>query len=346
MTKYALLFLAGILAGCSSVPSYTGPRTSQAPATISKFGSALNLCGFTVAFTKNPICEARVLLVDGQQTSMWSSSIDVDPGERSLRLICSAVFGPGAGDTRWFSVDQTATLEPGGKYRVEAAWDRYCHIRIVNANTGKVISGDSSPDFGRNGQGAPGQPVASGQLLGDDFLRLRVPSTDGWIRVDTGAGKVSLARRGNQQGETFGAQVILFGLESTDGIQELTTLIKRGVEQDTPAERFSELQSNYDPSEKRGYPCVRHDGVYEDRKAKTSPNTTETLTLQVSALYCRHPNQAGTGFAAIYSHRGEALHQNFASEADGFIEGVQVPPGAQPGGQPDLAHNAAQGRLP
>ena len=334
--RYALLLLAGILAGCSSVPSYTGPRGAD-PATIEKFGSAFSLCGLTVAFTKDPICDARVLLVDGHQTSMWSSSIDVDPGERSLRLICSAAFGPSPSDKRWFSIDQTVTLEPGGKYRVEAAWESQCRMRLVNTTTGKVISGDPSPEFGRNRQGSFGQPVVSGQTLGDNFLQLRVPSTDGWARIDRGAGTVSLARRGSQLGETFGAQVILFGLESTDTIQELTAVIKRGAERDTPADRFSVLNSKFEPTDKRGYPCVRHDGVYEDRKAKTSPNTTETLTLQVSALYCRHPGQAGTGFAAIYSHRGEALHPTFAAEAEGFIESVLVPTGAQPSVAGDAA---------
>ncbi len=346
MTKYALLLLAGILAGCSSVPSYTGPRTSEVPATIEKFGSVLNLCGLTVAFTKDPVCEARVALVDGQQASIWSSSIDVDPGERSLRLICSAVFSPYPGDTRWYLVDQTVTLEPGGKYRVEAVWDRHCRIRIVNATTGKVISGYSSSDLGRNRQSSPDQPVASGQILDDDFIQLRVPNTDGWRRIDTGAGKISLSRRGILQGETFGAQVILFGLEPTDSVAELTTLIKRGAEQDAPADRFSVLHSKFEANENRGYPCVRHDGVYEDRKARTSPNATGTLTLQVSALYCRYPGLTNIGFAAIYSHRGEVLHPTFASEAENFLEGVRVPSDAQPGGQPDPAHRAAQGRLP
>lgn len=337
-SKRYLPILAALIAGCSSAPSYTGPSGSGTPATIEKFGSAFSLCGLTVAFTKDPICDARVLMVDGQQTSMWAASIEVSPGQRTLGLICSAAFGPAPSDKRWSSATYTVDLEPGGKYRIEAAWDGNCRMRLVDAKTKKVVSGDSAPDFGqRNRQDAVGQAVAAGQVLGDDFLQLRVPNSGGWVRINAGSGTVALARRGSQPGETFAAQVILFGLKSTDSIQELTTLIQQGAERDTPAERFAMLSSKFEPNISREYPCVRHDGVYEDRKAKTSPSTTETLTLQASALYCRHPQQTGTGFAAIYSHRGAKLHPTFASEADAFIESVLVPKGAQPDGQPAAA---------
>lgn len=146
IARYTLLLLAVFLAACSNIPSYTGPRTSEVLATIERFGGGNGLCGLTVAFTGNPICHAGVSAVDGRMGDMWAPSIEVDPGERSLNVSCSMAFGPSPDNRRWYFASLSANLKAGGTYRVEAAWDTYCRMWLVDATTGKVIAGDPPAD--------------------------------------------------------------------------------------------------------------------------------------------------------------------------------------------------------
>lgn len=172
--------------------------------------------------------------------------------------------------------------------------------------------------------------LVPGQILGDDFLQLRVPPNDGWIRIGPTSAAVNLARQGREPKESFAAQVVLFPIKSGSTSQELVSLIRSAAEKDTPSDRFTVIKSEFEATDKRGYPCVRHYGTYEDKRAMTGPSSSETLTLQVAALYCQHPKQDITGFAAIYSHRGAALLSTFESEAETFIEGVRAQKDAQP----------------
>jgi hypothetical protein len=59
-----------------------------------------------------------------------------------------------------------------------------------------------------------------------------------------------------------------------------------------------------------------------DRK----PHGSETpLLLASDGVYCRHPKRQDTGFAAIFSFRGKAEYPALRSEAESFMQGVQVP---------------------
>lgn len=174
------------------------------------------------------------------------------------------------------------------------------------------------------------QSVAPGQALGDDFLQLRVPPSEGWVRIGETAGAVNLARQGSESRESFAAQVMLFSVKPGSGSQELMTQVRNKVESDNPSGRFAVVTSEFESTNKRGYPCVRHRGTYEDKQAMTGPASSETLMLQVVALYCQHPQQDVTGFAAIYSRRGMAVRTAFESEAEGFLNGVRAGKDAHP----------------
>jgi hypothetical protein len=136
---------------------------------------------------------------------------------------------------------------------------------------------------------------------------------------------MEFARSGAGQVESFGAQVLTFSLPKTQSEEEFVTLIKRSLEADTESTRFSDEKLDFKYSGERSYPCVRVSSVVVDKQAKTTRSHREKLLLQSCSLYCRHPVRQDTGFAIIYSHRGETQYGNLSNEASEFFSGVQVP---------------------
>ncbi|GAB4063642.1 hypothetical protein [Uliginosibacterium sediminicola] len=123
------------LVGCSSVPSYQEPSSSSENAKIKATGSGRGFCGLH----PNPVCDARVLLVDGLRASLLSSAIDVTPGEHTLRLFCTSKTGPLANQSASFA-DRTVRLEPGGTYRVEGSMeDEICYLSLLDDRTNTPV---------------------------------------------------------------------------------------------------------------------------------------------------------------------------------------------------------------
>lgn len=168
-------------------------------------------------------------------------------------------------------------------------------------------------------------PVPAGHLYEGNYINVHVPNSEGWHLVNSTPSGIELARAGVEQGESFGAQVLIFPLPPTNSQKEFVAHIKRGFEADTYSSRFSVVNAEFEYSEDRSYPCVRVSSIVEDREAKISYSRREQLILQSLALYCRHPVRRDTGFGIIYSHRGKKVYKNLAAEAEGFISSVQVP---------------------
>lgn len=135
-----MLGIVVFLTGCTSIPSYEGPKGGSPPAVVSNFGSTL--CSPLSAFRKSRVCGARVFTVDGQSASMWASSIEVDPGLHTFRFVCAASPEPGGVDTPRLFTYHTVRLMSGGKYRIEAAWDVYYRMRLIDESNGNVLSQD------------------------------------------------------------------------------------------------------------------------------------------------------------------------------------------------------------
>lgn len=171
------------------------------------------------------------------------------------------------------------------------------------------------------------RPVPASYQYQGEYINVMVPNSDGWHLVSSSLAGMEFARSGVEKVDSFGAQVLMFPLAKTSNEQAFVELIKKSFKADIDAnsDRFSVIESDFQYSKERGYPCVRVASVTEDKKAQTSPNHRESLLLQAKALYCRHPVRQETGFAIIYSHRGKSLYSNLNDEADDFIKGVQVP---------------------
>ena len=169
------------------------------------------------------------------------------------------------------------------------------------------------------------RPVPAGYLYEGSYINVRAPSSGGWHLVTSSPAGMEFARSGDDPGESFGAQVLIFPLEETKDRKEFLSVIKDGFEKDIDTKRFELIESEIKYVEDRGYPCIRLSYVTKDRQAKTSPTSRAVLILQAESLYCRHPIRNDTGFGIIYSHRGKSTYTNIKDEARDFINGVQVP---------------------
>jgi hypothetical protein len=145
--------------------------------------------------------------------------------------------------------------------------------------------------------------------------------------MESSGDAVTFGRSGASNGESFIAAVLRFSLPEAQSKEDFVALIKRGVESDAPPDRFKNMESTFEYSDQRGYPCVLYKATGEDTKAKISFFGRSHLILQIQTLYCRLPNLEKTGFAAMFSHRGATKVDDLNAQATDFIDGVQIPDG-------------------
>ena len=171
---------------------------------------------------------------------------------------------------------------------------------------------------------SPGQPVTPKQQFPNDLLNVYSPDSDGWVVTGAGRNGIAFGKRGTEQNETYGAQVIIFEMTQTGSSEEFVGLVKRRIATMNPAPRFQEIGSGYQYTESRGYPCVDVRVSYDDTAAVTAMGK-EQLKLKVISLYCRHPIRQELGFFAAYSYRGKAADAQIEEAAKSFIEAINVP---------------------
>jgi len=66
-----------------------------------------------------PVCEARVVRVDGRRV-LGTHPLALEPGRRRLTVFCRFNVSMMIGDAQSFEREIEAELAPGGRYRVEA----------------------------------------------------------------------------------------------------------------------------------------------------------------------------------------------------------------------------------
>jgi hypothetical protein len=170
-----------------------------------------------------------------------------------------------------------------------------------------------------------GQSVTPKQLFPSNILNVYSPNDKGWVITGAASNGISFGKRGAENNETYGAQVIIFEKPPVNNDNdEFLNFVKKRIATMNPNPRFQELKSSYQYSEIRGYPCVDVHIDFDDTAAVT-PTGKDHLKLQVISLYCRHPAQQDIGFFAAYSHRGKTFDEQLESPAKNFIEGVNVP---------------------
>jgi hypothetical protein len=169
------------------------------------------------------------------------------------------------------------------------------------------------------------QYVPPGKVYVGSIINTTAPNSEGWQLLKYDQSGLAFGRRGTALGESFAASVSLFEPPQTDLTEEFESLIVEGAQSDADTERFQTKSFTHQFILARGYPCVQIHNITDDTGARGGPNKTQTLIMQSAHLYCRHPIRKNIGFAITYSHRGKGLHPTFQTEADSFIDGIQVP---------------------
>jgi hypothetical protein len=169
---------------------------------------------------------------------------------------------------------------------------------------------------------ATAQPVQPGEKFQWQQLEVRAPVSPGWVLVSASKQALAFMRRSDELARSEVATVSVFKLpDALDG-DGFRAWVDQAVKTELPATRFRAIEAAAEPGERRGHECVVHRSVSHDLGARAQPVAGTPPLLQQLALYCRHPDRAGTGFAAAFSTRGPALDPTLPTRAREFIEGI------------------------
>ncbi len=165
-------------------------------------------------------------------------------------------------------------------------------------------------------------PVTHSQVFGGDFIAIHPPASTGWAKIQESQSGIAFGKGNRDTSESFIANVGIFGLEPAQTPEQYENLIRTAAKNDTDPKRFEVQHESISYTDERPYPCVRYQSVSIDkaRVAKDRP-----LILELDGIYCRHPVQPESGFAVIFSHRGLERYPGLRSEAEQFIQNVQIP---------------------
>lgn len=167
------------------------------------------------------------------------------------------------------------------------------------------------------------EPVPPGRLYKGHYVDIRAPESQGWYLAGSSGISMAFERKGTKQDERYGAEVFIFPLPPAKTRAEFIRLIKERFR--AHAKRFGILKSDYSYTDKRNYPCVHISAVVERENSSTGADRQHTPVVQFISLYCRLPVRPKTGFAIVFSHRGDSPDPNLETEAQSFADGVRVP---------------------
>jgi hypothetical protein len=173
-------------------------------------------------------------------------------------------------------------------------------------------------------------PVVSPyQDFSNSILQIRAPGSDGWSGIIRTSDRIAFGKSGSTPSETFVAAVVVIRIPLFANSEAFTAYVREGVIKDSPSDRFELIESNFEYSSERKYPCVKYHGITNDRKVRIAPFFHKTMRLEVFALYCQHPTNPGLAFSASFSHRGGSVDATIDTEAADFIDMVQIIPSAK-----------------
>lgn len=165
-----------------------------------------------------------------------------------------------------------------------------------------------------------GEALTPGQEFSNTVMFVRSPKEPGWKMGAQSSVALSFLKPGAKAHEHEAAQVMLFPMKDDMNKEEFQAFIKKGIEADTPPERFRPIESRLVYTAERGYPCVSYSGLTEDKGGSEG----KTMRLQVRSLYCHHPRDKGVGFMVAYMHVGTGEDKNLPAKADAFFKGVKA----------------------
>ncbi len=158
------------------------------------------------------------------------------------------------------------------------------------------------------------------------YIDIHSPNEEGWSLIGKSTQGIVFGKKGKEKSDSEIAQVLFFPLpQDTKSENEFLSLIEEEFHKNTNKDRFNIIESDFQLFNQRKYPCVQLKALLNDKKAKISNFSTESLKMKIKSLYCKDAKTKKRGFMIGYSYRGKTIDPNFNEKADSFISGVEFP---------------------
>jgi len=346
MKNIAALALYTLMAACVAPYSLpAGKPTAALTFEVSTDSTGITLMkpSYVVSTFEDSSCTSatdgtRLLMIKSTGPKDVAGPVTVaagDPMTLAITTVEARLF-----QNRQCSFTTTFTPSAGQAYTVQFAsvdQGHGCGMNVLDA-AGKQVThkepknscANTMAGAIRNGGAGIAEPelraVTAGERFPGPVLNISAPNSEGWkLASDSSSAGMLFGRIGSLPHETFVAAVARIAVPEIQTKEEFLAQVKHDVTRDSPPDKYRNFESTFEYSDQRGYPCVLFKGSAVEVNVKTSTFGRSDMLFQIQALYCRLPNLAKTGFAAMFSHRGGSVVADFDAQARDFIEGVQVP---------------------
>ncbi len=171
------------------------------------------------------------------------------------------------------------------------------------------------------------------QRLEQDGYSFVPPVEPGWLMASRSSARVTLAKAGKMEGQSYlieASQISLDGLDGPAGLIEFTEARNRGG---FPRPRFRIQIHDLSGTQISGADCALSHIVAEDRDPGIGSNVVTAVIMEAVGTVCIHPTRPGVGISLIYSHRSfpEDRDRGFEALAARTLQTQQFDAGATQG---------------
>lgn len=178
------------------------------------------------------------------------------------------------------------------------------------------------------GCAAGGSKSDLNQRIEQNGYSFQPPGQDGWFIASRSDDRITLAKAGRMEGETYlieGSHLELAGLTDTNGLVEFAAdLSSRSL----PAPRFRIREQDTTNIVIADAQCAMTHIVAEDRDPGTGSNVLTAMLLDTVSTICRHPATAQLGILMTFTHRSfpEDRDRTFEAYAQSVLQTQQFSP--------------------
>ena len=137
--------------------------------------------------------------------------------------------------------------------------------------------------------------------------------------------ELTLAKRGQPDGESYAATVMVFSFSNLYTEQDFLKAILMKRASEPQDDRYTNVTDEVNLVHDRGAVCVRIHEVREDKAAHIGGTETKVMVLEAITYFCQHPKNERIGVRMEYSHRHFPGNDDPAMEAkaNAFLDQVQ-----------------------
>ena len=200
------------------------------------------------------------------------------------------------------------------------------HIRLIQRGLSSLtlillvatLAGTGCAGSGGNKSDLP-------ERIEQDGYSFMSPAEPQWFIAERSRSRITLAKVGRVDGETFLIEGTHLSLDTLSDPSELTRFVEDLQKRDLPAPRFRIRQHDVSPLSIAGAQCALTHIVAEDRDPGTGSNVVTALLLESVGTVCMHPDDPRMGVSLAFTHRSfpEDRDRGFEAAATGLLQTQQ-----------------------